>query len=79
MIYRFALDQVECASYFLLCNCEQNITSLSLLAGRTVGPGRYFGTRGIGDQRRLRRACAYAQSPQSLRCSRTRRWKVDKG
>ena len=28
---------MECTSYFLLCNCKQNITSLSLLFGRTVG------------------------------------------
>ena len=36
VIYRFALDQVECTSYFLLSNCKHNITSLSLLAGTTV-------------------------------------------
>ena len=30
-----------------------------------------YGTYHIGDQRRLRRACASAQSRQSLRCSRT--------
>ena len=27
---------MECTSYFLLCNCYNNITSLSLLIGRTV-------------------------------------------
>ena len=36
VIYRFALTQVECTSYFLFNDCKQNITSLSLLAGRTV-------------------------------------------
>ena len=36
VIYRFALTQVECTSYFLFSDCKQNITSLSLLAGRTV-------------------------------------------
>ena len=35
-IYRFALTQVEHTSYFLFSDCKQNITSLSLLAGRTV-------------------------------------------
>ena len=37
MIYQFTLDKVECTSYLLLCNCKQNITSLSILVGRTVG------------------------------------------
>ena len=36
VIYRFGLTRVECTSYFLFRNCKQNITSLSLLAGRTV-------------------------------------------
>ena len=36
VIYRLALTQVECTSYFLSNDCKQNITSLSLLAGRTV-------------------------------------------
>ena len=36
VIYRFALTQVECTSYFLFSDCKQNITSLSVLAGRTV-------------------------------------------
>ena len=36
MIYRFALDQTECTSYFLFSNCKHNITSLSLLVGTTV-------------------------------------------
>ena len=35
-IYRFALTQVECTSYCLFSDCKQNITPLSLLAGRTV-------------------------------------------
>ena len=35
-IYRFALTQVECTSYSLFSDCKQNITSLSLLAGRIV-------------------------------------------
>ena len=37
------------------------------------------GTYGIGDQRRLRRDCASAQSRQSLHCSLTRTMEVDKG
>ena len=36
VIYRFALTQVECTSYFSFSDCKQNIPSLSLLAGRTV-------------------------------------------
>ena len=36
VIYRFALAQVECTSYFLLNDCKQNIASLSLLVGTTV-------------------------------------------
>ena len=38
-----------------------------------------YGTYYIGDQRRLRRACASAQSRQSLRCSHTWSMEVDKG
>ena len=38
-----------------------------------------YGTYHIGDQRWLRRACAYAQSRQSLRCSHTWSIEVDKG
>ena len=38
-----------------------------------------YGTYIIGDQRRLRRACAYAQSRQSLRCSHTQSMIVDEG
>ena len=36
MIYRLALDQVECIRYFLHSNCKHNTTSLSLLVGTTV-------------------------------------------
>ena len=38
-----------------------------------------YGTYHIGDQRRLRRACASAQSRQSLCCSHTWRMEVDEG
>ena len=38
-----------------------------------------YGTYHISDHRRLRRACASAQSQQSLRCSQTRRMEVDEG
>ena len=38
-----------------------------------------YGTYHIGDQRRLRRACAFAQSRQSLRCSHTWSMEVDEG
>ena len=38
-----------------------------------------YGTNHIGDQRRLRRACASAQSRQSLRCSHTWSMEVDEG
>ena len=37
MIYRFALAQVGVQVNVLLNNCKQNIASLSLLAGMTVG------------------------------------------
>ena len=37
MSYRFALAQVSVKVNILLNNCKQNTTSLSLLAGRTVG------------------------------------------
>ena len=37
MIYRLALAQVECTYLILLNSCKQNITSLSLLIGTTVG------------------------------------------
>ena len=36
MIYLFALAQVSVQVNVLLNNCKQNMTSLSLLAGRTV-------------------------------------------
>ena len=36
MIYRFALDQAEFTSYYLLNNCKHNTMSLSLLVGTTV-------------------------------------------
>ena len=36
-----------------------------------------YGTYHIGDQRRLRRACASEQSPQSIRCSHTCSMEVD--
>ena len=36
VIYRFALDHVACTNHVLLNNCNQNITSLSLLVGTTV-------------------------------------------
>ena len=38
-----------------------------------------YATYRIGDQRRLRRACASAQSRQSLRCSHTWTTKLDEG
>ena len=38
-----------------------------------------YGTYHIGDQRRLRRACASAQSRLSLRCSHTWSMEVDEG
>ena len=38
-----------------------------------------YGTYHTGDQRKLRRACASAQSRQSLRCSLTWRMEVDEG
>ena len=38
-----------------------------------------YGTYHIGDQRRLRRACASAQSHQGLRCSHTWSIEIDKG
>ena len=38
-----------------------------------------YGTYRIGEQRRLRRDCASAQSRQSLRCSHTQRMEVDEG
>ena len=38
-----------------------------------------YSTYHIGDQRRLRRACASAQSRQSLRCSYTWSMEVDEG
>ena len=38
-----------------------------------------YGTYHIGDQRRLRRACASVQSRQSLRCSHTWSMEVDEG
>ena len=36
VLYRFALTQVECTSYFLFSVCKHNITSLSHLDVRTV-------------------------------------------
>ena len=36
-----------------------------------------YGTYHVGDQQRLRRACAFAQSPQSLHCSHT--WSMEVG
>ena len=36
VIYRFALAQVECEVNVSLNNFKQNMTSLSILAGRTV-------------------------------------------
>ena len=38
-----------------------------------------YGTYHIGDQRKLRRACTYAQSHQSLRCARTWSMEADEG
>ena len=38
-----------------------------------------YGTYRIGDQRRLRRACAFAQSHLSLHCSHTWTMEVDEG
>ena len=38
-----------------------------------------YGSYHIGDQRRLRRACASAQSRQSLRCSHTWTMEIDEG
>ena len=38
-----------------------------------------FGIYRINEQRRLRRVCAYAQTPQSLRCSCIKSMDVDKG
>ena len=44
----------------------------------TKSAGSYdYGSYHIGDQRRLRRACASAQSHQSLRCSETWSMEVD--
>ena len=37
------------------------------------------GTYRIGEQRRLRRACSYAQTLQGHRCSQTQSMDVDKG
>ena len=38
-----------------------------------------YGTYHISDQRRLKRACAFAPSLQSLQCSRTWSMKIDEG
>ena len=48
VINRFALTQVECTSYFLFSDCKQNITSLSLLAGKTVDYMCIISIRRIG-------------------------------
>ena len=39
----------------------------------------YFGSCRIGEQRRLRLDCAYAQSCQSFRCSHKQSMKVEEG
>ena len=50
------------------------------LKGKAIWASSWdYDTYHIGDQRRFRRACASAQSRQSLRCSHTRSMEVDEG
>ena len=59
---------------FLMKSFNQKMASL-----RNWASSLDYGTYHIGDQRRLRRACASAQSHQSLRCSHTWSMEVDEG
>ena len=66
-------DQLR-AMYCDLIISECNQHKLLLLVSNWASSWHY-GTYHIGDQRRVRRACATAQSRQSLRCSHT--WSME--
>ena len=61
----------------LILNCQTRIRISHCY--HTWASSWYYGTYHIDDQRRLRRACASAQSRQSLRCSHTWTMEVDEG
>ena len=82
------LQHFKCTSYFSVCKCTTLrrkkipwsfvLLRFRLLCNCINEPAQEIMVL-IGEQRRLRRDCADAQSRQSFRCSHTQRMEVDEG